>query len=97
MELKKEIGVKYDQNKLRYDLVCPLAQEEFVRVLTFGANKYAPDNWKKVDTFRYIAALGRHINAWRKGEKNDKETNIHHLAHAMCNIMFLLSRELEEK
>ena len=41
-------GRKFDGDKLRYDLIPPLALEEMVKVLTFGAQKYEPDNWQKV-------------------------------------------------
>ena len=35
---------KHDTGKPRFDLVPPIAQLEFVKVLTFGAQKYSPDN-----------------------------------------------------
>jgi hypothetical protein len=92
-----DFGVKYDSNKPRYDLVCPRAFEEFVKVLTFGAVKYSPDNWKLVEPDRFISALYRHVEAYRKGEACDPETEFHHLGHAMCNLMFLLSKELENE
>lgn len=91
------VGTKHDYGKLRFDLLDPRSMEEFVKVLTFGAMKYSPDNWRLVEPERYTAALGRHINAWRRGEAKDNETGIHHLAHAMCNIMFLLAKELENE
>ena len=58
----------------------------------FGSAKYSDNNWKKVDMLkqRYYNALMRHINAWWEGEKNDPETNMHHLAHAGCCILFLI-------
>lgn len=84
-------GLKFDQKKLRWDLVPFSSLEQIVRVLDFGANKYAANNWKRVrPKSRYRAALLRHINLWMQGERFDKETGIHHLAHAGCNIFFLL-------
>jgi len=90
-------GFKLDQGKLRWDLVQPLVLEEYVKVLTFGAKKYAPNNWRKVDDqkSRYFAALMRHIWAWWRGEQRDPETGFHHLAHAMCCVAFLAEPELE--
>ena len=41
-------GRKFDGGKLQYGLVPPLALKEMVKVLTFGAEKYEPDNWKFV-------------------------------------------------
>lgn len=90
-------GVKYDDNKLRYDLVPVEAHEGLAEVLTYGALKYDDDNWKKVPQYRYEAALFRHINAWRKGEVVDSESNIHHLKHALANLSFLLWFDLQKR
>lgn len=88
----EEKGVKYSEGKLRFDLVDPEFEEQLVKVLTYGAGKYAPDNWKKVEdpVNEYYAALRRHLNAWRKGEKTDGESGLPHLAHVAANVMFLL-------
>jgi hypothetical protein len=89
-------GRKFDSNKLEYGLLPPLALEETVRVLTFGAQKYERDNWKKVPDSkrRYFDALQRHVWAWKKGEMLDTESGIHHLAHAMCCLMFLYEHDI---
>ena len=91
-----EAGRKFDANKLEYGLLPPLALEETVKVLTFGAQKYERDNWKKVPDSkrRYFDALERHAWAWKKGEINDPESGIHHLAHAMCCLMFLYEHDI---
>jgi len=92
----KEIGRKFDGGKLEYGLLPPLALEEVVKVLTFGAQKYERDNWQKVSDAkrRYFDALQRHIWAWKKGEQIDPESGIHHLAHAMCCLMFLFEHDI---
>ena len=90
-------GVKHDQGKPKFSLVPPLAELEVVKVLTFGAEKYAPDNWKKIDPIRYVDAAGRHINAHRRGETADAESGLHHLAHAICCLMFQLEKALESE
>ena len=84
-------GIKFDGMKARYDLVPPFIENEVAKVLEVGARKYAPDNWKKVPDGkrRYLAALGRHINAYRRGEIFDKDDGLHHMAHAICCAMFL--------
>lgn len=85
---------KFDGEKLRFDLMPPKALEAIVRVLTFGARKYAPGNWIKAPTWgRYYAALQRHMTAWWSGETNDPETGISHLAHAGCSLVFLMELE----
>ena len=90
-------GEKHDQAKDRWDLVPWKAMVLVVRVLTKGAEKYAPDNWKKVPEWktRYLSAAFRHLSAYGAGEQNDSEWNLPHLAHASCCILFLLAMELE--
>ena len=90
-------GRKFDENKLEYGLIPPLAQQEMVRVLTFGAQKYERDNWKKVPESkrRYFDAMERHIWAWKMGEQLDPESGIHHLAHAMCCLSFLFEHDVK--
>lgn len=96
-------GKKYDTGKQRYDLIPALALDEVVRGLTAGAEKYNEaydeENWRKVDYHdrRYFGALQRHSWAVRRGEKYDTETNVHHYALAICNLMFLLEKELEQE
>jgi len=90
---------KHDKNKLQYNLLDPLALEEIVKVLTFGAIKYDPDNWRLCeDTSRYIDACYRHIEEYRNSNRSnlDNETNIHHLAHAATNLIFILGIELPQ-
>lgn len=85
-------GIKFDDDKPDYSLLPPNALEEVVKVLTIGAKKYDRHNWKKLDNIddRYFAAAQRHLWALQKGEIYDDETGIHHGAHAICCIMFLV-------
>ena len=91
-----EQGRKFDGGKLRYDLLPVHALEEVTRVMTLGAEKYDPENWKRVPEGRrrYTAAAFRHIEAWRKGETTD-EIGTHHIANAISNLMFILEKELQ--
>lgn len=88
-------GMKFDQGKLDYTLLPWDGVEEIVKVLEFGARKYARDNWKHVDRAqsRYLAAAFRHIIAYNQGQTTDQETGLSHLAHAGCCLLFLLSLE----
>jgi hypothetical protein len=89
-------GRKFDGGKLQYGLLPPLALKATVDVLTFGAEKYEPDNWKKVPDSkrRYFDALQRHVWAWKEGEQIDPESGRHHLAHALCCLMFLYEHDI---
>lgn len=90
-------GRKFDGGKLRYGLLPPYALEENVKVLTFGAEKYEPDNWKHVPDGprRYFDAAQRHMWAYKRGEMYDPETGIHHLAHALCCLEFIIDCDLD--
>lgn len=92
-------GKKFDSDKTRYDLIPPLALEEFAKVLTFGAKKYGPNNWQLVDNGadRYFAAAQRHLWACMRGETYDDESGLHHLAHALCCVAFILELELQNE
>jgi len=96
-------GTKHDQDKERYDLIPVLALEEVAKVLTAGAAKYNEDyedeNWRKVPnaTRRYTSATQRHLAWVRKGQPKDSETGLHHYAHAIASLMFLLEKELEKE
>lgn len=88
----KSAGVKYDEDKLEPSLLPKGVLNSVLKVLGFGAKKYAKDNWMKVPNHkeRYYNAMQRHITQWWEGEKYDSETGENHLAHAICCAMFLL-------
>jgi len=85
-------GIKHDSEKPRWSLVPWEEFEDVVKVLTLGSRKYEDFNWQYVDNMddRYFSAAMRHLIAWRKGEINDPESGISHLAHAICNLLFLM-------
>lgn len=63
---------------------------QLVNVLEFGAWKYAPGNWRKgLPRARVYAAALRHVHARSEGDYKDDETGLPHLAHALCELMFL--------
>ena len=90
-------GRKFDGGKLQYGLLPPLALKATVEVLTIGAEKYEPDNWKHVPDSkrRYFDAMQRHLWEWKEGDQNDPETGKNHLAHAMCCLMFLYEHDVK--
>ena len=86
------LGVKYDKDKPKWNLLPWDELEDVVKVLTFGAKKYAPDNWKFVDDAnnRYMDAAMRHLVAHQQGETRDDESGESHIAHAICCLLFML-------
>lgn len=94
--------IKADTGKLQWSLLPFAEVEEVVKVLMKGASKYSPDNWKKCDnTKRYEDALMRHVVAYIKGDKIDNVSQggdgLPHLAHAICNCLFLMWFDNQQK
>lgn len=83
-------GARFNEGKTRYDLIPAYAQEQYARVLTEGAKKYAPRNWELgMKWSKVIASMKRHIAAYERGQDFDPETGLLHAAHIMCNAAFL--------
>jgi len=96
------LGRKSDSDKPRLDLLIagmPRALEEVAKVLTYGSQKYADNNWQYVENAeqRYLAAGMRHELAIHRGEALDPETGLHHLAHKLCCDLFRLELLLREE
>lgn len=84
-------GIKFDEGKLRYDLLPTKSVAQVVEVLTYGAEKYEPRNWEKgMSHSRLYSAAQRHLNAYWGGQDLDEETAFEHLAHAATNLLMLL-------
>jgi hypothetical protein len=94
-KIEPSIGMKFDNGKLDYTLLPWGSLDEVVKVLEFGAKKYARDNWKNVENAeaRYLAAAFRHMVQYNNGEANDSETGLSHLAHATCCLLFIMGLE----
>lgn len=90
-------GRKYDQDKVRMELIPPELLEATAAILTFGAKKYEDRNWEKgMKWSRVFGALMRHLWAWWGGEVEDPETGKSHLWHSACCIAFLIAYEERE-
>ena len=83
-------GKRYNEGKLRYDLIHPNAIEGLVKVLTMGANKYGDKNWQKgMKWSNVIASLKRHLAAIESGVDFDNESLELHVDHLQANAHFL--------
>lgn len=88
---------KNDDGKIPLDLLPFDAVEAVGAVERFGAEKYGRRNWESNGGMSYgrlIAAALRHIFAFSMGKDTDEESKLPHLAHAACNILFLLAYQL---
>jgi len=96
--------MKFDTDKLRYDLTPSEWSEGDAQILTGGAKKYKPNNWRQVpkkDIMKYYAACERHMQDWRKFMEGKPDSEIfdrgegglgyHHLKNARTNLGFLLT------
>lgn len=97
----QELGAKYDEGKtnwtvLLHGLAKPLAA--VAAVLNYGMQKYAADSWQEVPDAhaRYEQAFYRHIMARASGETYDDESGLPHLAHIVCNGLFLIWFEMRD-
>jgi hypothetical protein len=76
-------------------LIPPIAMEQTAWVHKLGSAKYGPFNWRAtgVCATTYVAAIMRHLNAWRDGEDLDPESGISHIAHVACSCNILLDAQ----
>jgi hypothetical protein len=87
-------GKKFDEGKPQLGLVPKSLLWAVGTILTFGANIYGRDNWRKgLAWSRPYDALLRHLTAWWNGESLDLESGKSHLWHAGCELAFLIEYE----
>jgi hypothetical protein len=87
----EEKAIKLDADKLRMDLIPPIAINEMAKILTFGSKKYNDRNWEKgLPLTRLLAAVERHLLSWKMGIDVDAESNESHLSHALTNLAMMI-------
>lgn len=102
-ELVKQVtaetpAIKFDSDKLRYDLIPVNAFGVLTQVYTFGAKKYNDRNWEKGMSYgRIFAATMRHCWLWFAGEDLDSESGLHHMAHAAFGCLALVEYHYTNK
>lgn len=63
----------------------------YLQALIYDANKHAGNKCRrKMPWLDVLASIERHIGKWQNGEKNDKESQLPHMAHVMCKAAFLV-------
>jgi len=93
-------GIKFDSNKQDKPSISLIPTKplfEIARVLDFGKEKYSAHNWRNgITQDRLLSAAMRHLLSNNEGETLDPESNLNHLAHAACMILFCLEQQLRE-
>jgi hypothetical protein len=88
-------GVKDNRGKAPIDLLPSRPLVAAAEIMAFGADKYKPHNWRLgLSWSQTWSSLQRHLLAFNDGEELDPETGKSHLAHAMCQLMFLTEYSL---
>jgi len=89
-----DLGLRYNGGKPALSIVPTSLSEAVAKVLMYGVQKYARDNWRKglVWTETADCAL-RHLHKWLDGEQNDAESGLPHLWHLATNVAFLIEFE----
>lgn len=82
-------ALRYDEGKLDWTLLDFHAVEPLVRVMEYGATKYARENWKLPldDPMQHIRCAFRHLIAIASGQEIDPESGERHSGHVMANMM----------
>lgn len=84
-------AMRLNEGKLRYDLIPDYPLEQIAKVMTKGAIKYAPNNWRKGMPWSEVeASLQRHLAAYKAGEDFDSESGLYHMAHVAVNALFII-------
>lgn len=84
-------ALRYDEGKPRHDLIPSWSLNELAKIYKMGAEKYAPNNWRKgMKWSRVIGSLKRHLNSIEQGEDIDEESKLLHAAHVVWNAITLL-------
>jgi len=86
-------AIKADAGKTDWAILPLDALEEIIKVFQFGEKKYARGNFANGEGLEYSRVLNsllRHTTSFMRGEDNDPETGLSHMAHAGCCVLMLL-------
>lgn len=85
----EEKALRFNDGKLDWTLLDFESLVPMVEGMTYGATKYARNNWKNTcdDPMQHIQSAFRHLIAIANGEEFDKESGVRHTGHIMDNMM----------
>src|SRR2546427_12296808 len=81
-------GAQRTDRKSRFDLIPFEFLESVANVLTEGAARYGPFNWKRGRKDFFLDAWNHafvHLQKFKEGDWSE-----HHLGHLACNVAFLI-------
>jgi hypothetical protein len=81
-------GGKQSKTRYRCDLLPGRAVLAVAEVLSAGAEKYGPDNWRLIPVRDHVNHALTHLLAFVAGDRSDD-----HLSHAACRVLFALDLE----
>jgi hypothetical protein len=90
-------GLRFNEGKNQLDLIPPEWMWGLGVVMSRGAIKYAKNNWMRgMPWSTMVGCALRHLFKFACGERYDKESGCHHLAHAAWNMLALMTYDLRE-
>lgn len=90
-------ALRFDNDKLRFDLLPTEVVIELARAYSMGAIKYGDNNYRKGMAWnRCVRSAFSHFYKWLSGKAIDEETGCHHLALAAWNLLTLLYYEINK-
>jgi hypothetical protein len=88
--MQEDKGLRYNEGKLRVDLIPPEWILGLAEVMTKGAEKYEARNWEKgMEWSKCYASLLRHTLKFWSGEDIDPESGLPHAYHIAWNALAL--------
>lgn len=88
--IKTERAKRFNKNKPRPTLMPVEWEEELLKVLEKGAEKYEPNNWKKgLPTQEVLDSLIRHLIDFRKGIDIDPDDGLSTITKVAVNALFI--------
>lgn len=89
--MSSEAGHK-DEGKVALQYILFMdGLDDVARVGEFGAKKYTQYNYKAgMPWMKLAGSIARHLAAWIRGQDNDEESKLPHLAHIAYDALMLL-------
>jgi len=84
----KNNGARQTAIPYRFDLIDPIAMFELAKVVSEGAKKYAPDNWRGLTVEDNLNRVLAHVYAHLAGDETDD-----HLEHALTRMVFAVAKK----